>query len=238
MDQVRGALLDWCQSSLRRIGQLTSIDAAALDSIPAEAAEILNHTTLGMRLTGRFHVVLLGQPNVGKSSLVNAIVGYDRSITMNLPGTTRDVLHADTVIGGVPIRLSDTAGIRDSGESIEQQGVQHAHGAAEKADLVLLVSDPQIAALDCPLAKKKLRVFNKADLITGGQHSGDSVIETVATTGQGVEALIDKIAKSLVDFPASGAPVPVTQRQVDLLRKLADGAKASEAAKLLQELIG
>jgi tRNA modification GTPase len=237
MDQVRGALLDWCRQSLRRIQDHSSIDRVALPEIAAEAGEILQYATFGMRLTGRFHVVLLGQPNVGKSSLVNAIVGYDRSITMDLPGTTRDVLHADTVIGGVPIRLSDTAGIRDSGESIEQQGVQHAQGAAEQADLVLLVSDPQTAAMQCPSEKRTLRVLNKADLINTGDRSDDSVIKTVATTGRGVEALIDAIANSLVSFPAAGTPVPVTQRQVDVLRKLADVAKAGEAAKLLQELI-
>ena len=132
MDQLRGALADWVQSS---------IDAPAdPSSLAREAERIVAHAPLTTRLGDPFRVVLVGPPNVGKSSLVNAIVGYDRSITFDQAGTTRDVLHADTVIDGIPIRLSDTAGIRESDEAIEKEGIARAKSVAEQADLVLIAT--------------------------------------------------------------------------------------------------
>ena len=97
-----------------------------------------------MRLAEPFRVVLTGPPNVGKSSLLNALVGFDRSITLDMAGTTRDVLHANTVIAGLPIQFSDTAGIRDHAavETIEREGIRQAQLAAGNADLLLLVCEP------------------------------------------------------------------------------------------------
>ncbi len=244
MDQVRGAMLDWCSQSLAMIGDSGDGDSGdevltddVLKGIRAAAQPIRARDELGMRLGHRHRVVLLGPPNVGKSSLVNAIAGYDRSITMDRAGTTRDVLHADTVVAGVPIRLSDTAGLRASGEPIEQQGVERAQIAAEEADLIVLVSAPGTAAIVPPAGKKLLRVLNKADLNRDDAATDDAIMPTVATMGQGINELIAAIAGALMRFPASGTPVPVTQRQIDLLDSLAKTTEAKDACRLLTKLI-
>ncbi len=138
MDQVRGAMSDWATNQLSAIEK----DPAAVENSRREAGELLRFAELGTRLGQHYRVVLAGPPNVGKSSLLNAIVGYDRSITFDAAGTTRDVLHADTVINGLPIRLSDTAGIRESDEPLERQGVARAQIAADQADLVIAVCEP------------------------------------------------------------------------------------------------
>ena len=140
MDQLRGAMLHWASS---RLESVTRADVA-VGVIQREAEEILRLAPLGLRLTDPFRIVLIGPPNVGKSSLLNAIVGYDRSITFDGAGTTRDVLHAETVIDGWPVRLSDTAGIRESGEPIEREGMVRARFAADQADLLLCVSEPAL----------------------------------------------------------------------------------------------
>lgn len=153
MDQVRGALVDWIHGWIDTLSEPVAIAAgleiprhgtaaSAAGSLVEEARQIAARAPVTTRLSDPFRVVLIGPPNVGKSSLVNAMVGYDRSITFDEAGTTRDVLHADTIIDGIPIRLSDTAGIRESNEAIEREGVARAMMAAENADLILRVSSP------------------------------------------------------------------------------------------------
>ncbi len=156
---------------------------------------------------------------------------------MDLAGTTRDLLHADTVVAGVPIRLSDTAGLRESVEPIELQGVARARSAATDADLVVLVRDPETPWMDVPAGKRPLKVFNKSDLAADGSAWDDSVIQTVATSGLGVDTLMDAIAESLVQFPAAGTPVPVTPRHVVLLGQLAEATEPEVAAALLARLV-
>ncbi len=233
MDQIRGAMLDRCYHGLAMLGQSDD----ALEKVRSLAEQTLSLADLGVRLGHRYRVVLLGPPNVGKSSLVNAMAGYARSITMDLAGTTRDVLHADTVFAGVPVRLSDTAGVRASIEPIEQQGVARAQIAAEEADLIVLVGAPGTPLLDTPPGKRVLRVLNKADLIADPIGIDDSMFQTVATSGQGIDELIEAIAGALVHFPVAGTPVPVSQRQIDLLQRLAASVDSQRAGNLLTELI-
>ena len=122
LDQVRGALLKWCERLLKNI---EGIQGEVPDEALREKIRVVAEWgSYGCRITEPFRVVLVGPPNVGKSSLINAIVGYDRSITMDVAGTTRDVLHADTVINGLPIRLSDTAGMRAADDEIERRGME------------------------------------------------------------------------------------------------------------------
>lgn len=138
MDQVRGAMRDWANRSLQSIQQ----GIASEEAIRGEAESILRSAPLGLRLTEPFRVVLLGPPNVGKSTLLNSLVGYDRSITFDGAGTTRDILHAETVIDGWLVKLTDTAGIRETVEPIEKEGVRRARIAADQADLLLCISEP------------------------------------------------------------------------------------------------
>lgn len=154
LDQSRSGLVAFITRATQRLRDATepssqaSSDptASGLDrvarSIHEEAAQILSRTEIGLHLTEPWKVVLAGPPNVGKSSLINALVGYRRSITMDEPGTTRDVLEARTMLDGWPIRLSDTAGIRDNAASpIEAAGIEAARNELASADLVLWVED-------------------------------------------------------------------------------------------------
>lgn len=180
LHQCRGALLDWTRHWIDRIGQTPS----SLDELRRSAAEIWQRRSVGLHLTMPYRVVLAGPPNVGKSSLVNRIVGYGRSITHDQAGTTRDVVDCDTVIGGLPIRLADTAGIRSGGGVIEQEGIRRGSLAIASADLVLLVVDPMTlperAAIEQTVADwnrtaEVLRVLNKADQIDDDTPLGDEL---------------------------------------------------------------
>src|SRR5439155_711085 len=103
--------------------------------------ELKSRTRLGRHLTNPWRVVVAGAPNVGKSSLVNALAGYARCVVSPTPGTTRDVVSTLIAVDGWPIELLDTAGLRLPGENLEQQGIALARAAVESADLCLWVID-------------------------------------------------------------------------------------------------
>jgi len=148
-----------------------------------------------------FQVVLAGPPNVGKSSLLNSLARRDVAIVAEEAGTTRDVIEVRLDLEGMPILVSDTAGVREAQSKVEQEGVRRTFGRAQSADLVLWVSEagnpvsppPSLAAAD-----RVLRVVNKCDL--GGVLAGaasaeaDSALAVSALTGFGLEALIARIA--------------------------------------------
>jgi tRNA modification GTPase len=205
--------------------------------IAGQAAQLLRFAPLGLHLATPWRVVLAGLPNVGKSSLINALVGYRRSITVDMPGTTRDVLEAQTVIDGWPIRLSDTAGIRDDAQcAIETAGIESARRELDDADLILWVEDasmPSERAVDVTdrlNSKPTIRISNKIDRIRGRDNivlqegSATSLrVQTSATLGIGIDELRQAISNALVpEVPKAGSPIPVTLRQVDWLKSVAD----------------
>ena len=113
-----------------------------IGSVLAESSiEMLQFRDLGLHLTTPWRVVLAGAPNVGKSSLMNAIAGYQRAIVSPTPGTTRDVVTVTTAIDGWPVQLADTAGLRETQDELESAGVALADAAIGEADLVIVVSD-------------------------------------------------------------------------------------------------
>lgn len=187
MDQVRGAFADWAEG-------LETMDAAARQQA---IGPVMARARWTMRLDRPFDVVLVGPPNVGKSSLINALVGYERSIVMNQPGTTRDVLAAETVVDGWPIRFRDTAGLRDTEEAIEREGIERAKSSAADADLVLRIGTPDVPAPDDSNWKETLTVLNKRD--TADERAlPDHDVATVAIRGDGIPTLQDRIIESLV----------------------------------------
>lgn len=251
MDQVRGAMRRWAEAQVLGVQRADR----SLEQIRGEARELLRFAPLGLHLADPYRVVLVGPPNVGKSSLLNAIVGYDRSITFDGAGTTRDVLHAETVIDGWPIRLSDTAGIRDSSEPIEREGVQRAMAMADRADLLLCVSEPALLDSDADEPTQSLvraavdagvpviRVLNKSDLFLSpsGQSATDLGFDllTNAVSGEGIDRLLDEIACRIGQpLPEPGWPVPVSARQANALQQLAAAATMEQTVDALHALMG
>jgi tRNA modification GTPase len=169
--------------------------------------------------------VLLGRPNVGKSSLLNALARADRAIVTDIPGTTRDVLEEFVNIRGIPVRLLDTAGLRESADKVEREGVRRAEDALHRADLVLAVldasaplesEDRQVLALTA--GKSRLLVANKADLVPRWEPSeldprlsaGERMIRTSAVEGIGLEDLRDAIRDTMLKHgrePVDGAVI-------------------------------
>ncbi len=147
-----------------------------------------------MHLEKGWRVVFIGSPNAGKSSLINALLGYQRSIVLSKPGTTRDVLTATTALEGWPIELIDTAGLRSSNEPLEEAGMRLAVQEASQSDLVLLVSD---ASQDWTTQQDRwlsqfpnvLVVHNKQDLAGGRGGKRPEGIETVAISAEGLGPL-------------------------------------------------
>ncbi len=144
------------------------------------------------------YVALVGRPNVGKSSLLNALIGADRAIVTELPGTTRDTLDEETAFFGVPVRLVDTAGIRDSKDVVEQIGIDRAKTALDRADVAVLLldgtqtlteEDEQLLTLT--EGKTRLILRSKGDLLQTEDGFGDLTIS--AKTGEGLEELKRRI---------------------------------------------
>jgi tRNA modification GTPase len=206
------------EQATRQVGNLSYVDA------------LLALAPLGLHLTTPWRVALVGLPNVGKSSLLNALLGYGRAIVHHTPGTTRDVIAVETAFEGWPVQLCDTAGLRHlSNESdcnaIERAGIELAKQQIALADLLLLVFDAgrpwtaadQALAMQYPQA---MILHNKADLprFSADRPAG---IFVSAMTGQGVDQLPRLIAERLVPHPPPpGAAVPFTEEQVELLRGL------------------
>lgn len=141
-------------------------------------------------------LAICGKPNAGKSSLLNCLIGYERAIVSDVPGTTRDTIEEVVSLMGIPFRIIDTAGIRESADHIEREGILRARRAAEQADLVLLVEDAMEAWDDALLThpEKTLRVLNKVDLI---ETPSASVAEFSISckTGQGIPELVAALAR-------------------------------------------
>jgi tRNA modification GTPase len=217
-------------------------------------AALLATAELGMHLTRPWQVVIAGRPNVGKSSLINALVGYRRAIVFDQPGTTRDVVTAATVIDGWPVKLSDTAGLHEAGDAIETAGIDRAKQRLSDADLVVWVFDAsetsalsyqdlisqEVDSLGLQLPEKQLLVLNKIDRISDPNLPGD-LIATSATTGAGIDSLLAAIATALVpEVPASAAAVLFNEWQqqgVHSAFEFCQTGEAARAAEVLAELL-
>ncbi|HZX79800.1 MAG TPA: GTP-binding protein, partial [Lysobacter sp.] len=168
---------------------------ARLDALEADLDALIDAAERGRRLRDGLHAVIVGPPNAGKSSLLNALAGVDRAIVTDIAGTTRDVLHETVRIEGVELTLADTAGLRDSHDAIEREGMRRARGELARADLAIAVVDVRdidggraaIAdALDGVPAV--LWLANKVDLIDTSMSSVD-MLAVSAATGAGLEAV-------------------------------------------------
>ncbi|WAC60051.1 tRNA uridine-5-carboxymethylaminomethyl(34) synthesis GTPase MnmE [Brevundimonas sp. SL130] len=186
----------------------------------------------GERVRDGYRIVLIGETNAGKSSLFNALIEREAAIVTPIAGTTRDVLDADLVIGGYAVTLSDTAGLRESDDPVEAEGVRRARRRAEEAELRLWVrapGDPEGVAADYVRAGD-LIVANKSDEAAAVfEHPGLEAIRVSSRTGEGLAELHDWIARRLaVDL--SGADFPAITRERHRLR-LTEALEAVEAGR-------
>jgi tRNA modification GTPase len=214
LDQYQGAL----ERELQRI--ISQIDETDFGSASAAIARLLTYAPLGLHLTTPWRVVIAGAPNVGKSSLLNALLGYARAIVYHEPGTTRDIVTATTALDGWPIELADTAGWRQSDDPLEAAGAVLAEMQAQAADCLVLVFD---ASLPWTTENDRLIdwwrpaivVANKRDL---APCPANNVLATSALTGEGIDRLAEAIVHSLLsNIPANGEGVPFTIEQVNQL---------------------
>jgi tRNA modification GTPase len=172
-------------------------------------------------------VVVAGPPNAGKSSLVNAIAGQERVIVTDIPGTTRDHIEVPMALGGVPILLTDTAGLREAEDQVETIGVERAHALVEAADVLVWLGDPN----ESPAHARLIRVQAKADL--GGNAPAGSVAVS-AKTGEGLKALLGRIgdeAKALL--PGEDA-ISLNRRQA---AEIEDATGSLRAAAMATDVV-
>ena len=167
-----------------------------------EKAEQLSATfNEGRLIKDGISTVILGRPNVGKSSLLNALSGYDKAIVTEIPGTTRDVLEERISLGDVVLCITDTAGIRDTDDPVESIGVEKARSAAKNADLILYMAEASVGIndedkeiIDSLKGRNLIILLNKTDLMEDPAPEDDpDVIMLSVKTGDGIDALKEKI---------------------------------------------
>jgi len=180
-----------------------------LRAIQQRLEEVLDASRQGSLLREGIHIVLAGQPNVGKSSLLNRLAGEELAIVTDIPGTTRDAIRQTMEIGGVPVHIIDTAGLRASDDPVEKLGIARAWTAIEKADLVLLLADATRGetAEDEAILKRlppqlpSVHIMNKIDLVGHAPvvdtQEGKTVIWLSAKTGAGLDLLRDALLKAV-----------------------------------------
>jgi tRNA modification GTPase len=200
-----------------------------------EVETILATADRGELLRSGLKVAIIGRPNVGKSSLLNAWSRSDRAIVTDLPGTTRDIVESQLVVGGIPIQVLDTAGIRDATDQVEQMGVERSRRVAQSADLVLLAIDAQAGWTEADAEiydqvrhRPLILILNKIDLIDPQQsvainypRSIAQVVKTAAAQHQGIDALEAAILETVQtgEVEAANLDVAINQRQAAALTR-------------------
>ena len=218
-----------------------------LEQTQAQIQQVLATAKQGQMLRDGIHVVLAGRPNAGKSSLLNRLAGQERAIVTEVAGTTRDTLSETVVLNGLTLHLTDTAGLRDTEDTVERIGIERARTAIMQADILLLVYDVtrdiegestplQLAEQlfgELPEAKRLLIIANKSDLLATSssdslltaaqikmQDKGYEQIDVSCETGAGIEDLVDALCAKVGFHPPENSLIART-RHLDALRRTA-----------------
>ena len=211
-------------------------------------AALLGTFARGRVLKSGAATAIVGAPNAGKSSLLNALVGYDRAIVTDLPGTTRDTVEEKVVVGGVLLRLIDTAGIRETDDAVERLGVERSRRAVESADLVIVVADgshtpltvePDILAL-AARAPHWILAISKDDRnpavktavwrLPDGAPAPEHLVSFNSVMPGGLDALIDTIGDCFPAGVPAGGTLLTNARQAEAIRRALESVRAAREA--------
>jgi len=214
---------------------------SAIDDLVARTDRLLADANRGRLVRDGLQIAIVGKPNVGKSSVFNALAGAGRAIVASEPGTTRDLVTEVVEIAGLRVTLVDTAGLRATADVVEAEGVARATRARDVADLTLVVLDRSRPldenderALSVKTVNKRLIVENKLDLpcVWNGTAPEDSRVQVSARTGEGIDDLRLAIAKALEFEPQSDRPAISNLRHVMLVRRAHDAMIRARQARV------
>ncbi len=206
-----------------------------LDDCSREFAELLANATVGRVLRDGYQIVLVGQPNAGKSSLMNRLSGEDTAIVTEIAGTTRDVLRERIDIDGLAVELVDTAGLRENPGVIEMEGIRRAKEAVANADAVLWVQDANESEPERPELPEGVPVLvvrNKIDVAESGDDFDDHTIEISAKTGEGIGQLRERIRRLAGYRDLGEGAFTARQRHVEAIERAARNFATGRAALL------
>ena len=231
IEQWQGRLLQLSAQAEAAIDYVDEDDTGADPKLATDAAGLAAELTDWLDrprsepLKDGVRIVVAGPPNVGKSSLINAIAGQDRAIVTDIPGTTRDHIEVPLALGGVPVLLTDTAGLRDSEETVERIGIDRARGLVAGSDVLLWLG----AAEEAPEHPRLIKVHPRADLRDREiAPAGSMAVSSVRRTG--LKALIERtaeLARSLL--PGEGA-IALNRRQASTIEDARDALAAASSS--------
>lgn len=211
-----------------------------IDAVLVRAHKLIATSEQGRILRHGARTVISGAPNVGKSSLLNVLLGFERAIVSPTAGTTRDTIEEIIQVHGIPLRLVDTAGLRDAGDDVERVGIQRTERELERADLVIEVVDAsrpvaEVKRLVLPEAgdSRRILILNKSDLgIHDGWRGEPRAIPVSCLTGEGIEALRDAIRDVIATAGplATDHPIAINARHKSAFERCAERLMAARAA--------
>jgi tRNA modification GTPase len=210
--------------------------------LAAEMAAVVEGGGQARAVREGVNVVLVGRPNVGKSSLFNALVGYERAIVTEVPGTTRDTIEEVLEYRGLSFRLTDTAGLRETSDAVEAKGVERTHDSLARADVVLVVEERGGTPPEVPILPHQvvIRVAQKADLWPGVQPGWADVVVS-AVSGEGLEALKQRLRAGFPDprdiATANARHLAALRRALAALEAVDDAAPAEVLAQAGEEAL-
>jgi len=202
-----------------------------ISSVEDVISGLLETAEQGRMLREGIRTVIVGAPNAGKSSLLNQLLGFDRAIVSETAGTPRDTVEELLHIRGVPVRLIDTAGIREGVDEIEKQGIERSQIQLAAADLVIEVVDGTLSATKgVTEGKRHIRVINKTDLALHSSWLEKDGVHLSCETGEGIEQLTDLLQQAVAGTAvgSSRSIVAINQRHRDCLHRASEGLKSAK----------